>query len=412
VLHGANPRGVRRGDLFRELEDDERWDVVLANPPFSVDVSDPAALRLFTLSLGRARVASDVLFLEAAWRRLRPGGMSSPCSPIAPREPGVRGTARVARGAIRAAAISSRRHLPSVRRRGRASSSRWKRPAALNRGSPSTLTPGIRHDPEGLPADGAGRARPAPDRSRRGTVSRRARREGWIPEALDRDTGIANGTRTLGSFALACRCDAAIRRARCTLHRDRPRRHRQGDRRGDRRAREARAPFVDRSRCAPRESSCSAHETHLSNVALVRRPDHGFRRSWSLVEWVRLAPEIHPRFALSPHGHVRASADLVDRGTDAPADPTADLDEVEVPDPGETARGRSSDRQQGARCAVGSTPMLVRRRALRAFGKGELSEDALLALRASSDPWRAHSLFTARERRAATLRARAGVCFG
>jgi tRNA1(Val) A37 N6-methylase TrmN6 len=72
-LHGLNPRSVRHADLFRD-EEDGRWDVILANPPFSVDITHPDALRRFSLAEGRARVSSDELFLEAAWRRLKPGG--------------------------------------------------------------------------------------------------------------------------------------------------------------------------------------------------------------------------------------------------------------------------------------------------------------------------------------------------
>jgi type I restriction-modification system DNA methylase subunit len=88
VLHGANPaRRAARAISSASSRTTSAGDVVLANPPFSVDVSDPAALRLFTLSIGRARVASDVLFLEAAWRRLRPGGCWWRCSALAVGEP-------------------------------------------------------------------------------------------------------------------------------------------------------------------------------------------------------------------------------------------------------------------------------------------------------------------------------------
>ncbi|NOY28190.1 MAG: N-6 DNA methylase, partial [Oligoflexia bacterium] len=81
-LHGADPRAVRRGDLFRTpdvfdgglFDTDERWDIVLANPPFSVDVRDAAALGKANLAQGRDHISSDALFLEAAWRALRPGG--------------------------------------------------------------------------------------------------------------------------------------------------------------------------------------------------------------------------------------------------------------------------------------------------------------------------------------------------
>jgi SAM-dependent methyltransferase len=73
VLHGANPRAVRQADLFRESPD-QQWDVILANPPFSVRIDDPEALKNFSLVQGRGRAASDTLFLQAAHDRLRPGG--------------------------------------------------------------------------------------------------------------------------------------------------------------------------------------------------------------------------------------------------------------------------------------------------------------------------------------------------
>ena len=76
ALHGANPRAVRRADLFRDPVT-EQWDVILANPPFSVDIDDRDVLAGFALARGKARASSDVLFLEAAWRRLRPGGRMS-----------------------------------------------------------------------------------------------------------------------------------------------------------------------------------------------------------------------------------------------------------------------------------------------------------------------------------------------
>ena len=73
ALHGANPRSVRQADLFRDVPD-EQWDVILANPPFSMRIDDPATLSRFALANGRGRVASDTLFLQAAHDRLRPGG--------------------------------------------------------------------------------------------------------------------------------------------------------------------------------------------------------------------------------------------------------------------------------------------------------------------------------------------------
>jgi SAM-dependent methyltransferase len=73
ALHDANPRSIRRADLFQDPPVDT-YDIILANPPFSVDIRDPDILRTFSLSNGRGRMSSDVLFLQAAHARLRPGG--------------------------------------------------------------------------------------------------------------------------------------------------------------------------------------------------------------------------------------------------------------------------------------------------------------------------------------------------
>jgi type I restriction enzyme M protein len=73
ALHGGNPKAVQQGDFFRNPPE-ETWDVILANPPFSMVVDDPDTLAGFELARSRTKVASDALFLEAAWRRLVPNG--------------------------------------------------------------------------------------------------------------------------------------------------------------------------------------------------------------------------------------------------------------------------------------------------------------------------------------------------
>lgn len=70
AMHGANPRAVQTADFFRDPPED-RWDVVLANPPFSVLVDDPSVLRRIGV---RGRVVSDAIFVEQALANLRPGG--------------------------------------------------------------------------------------------------------------------------------------------------------------------------------------------------------------------------------------------------------------------------------------------------------------------------------------------------
>ncbi|HCH62161.1 MAG TPA: hypothetical protein DFR83_05105, partial [Deltaproteobacteria bacterium] len=75
ALHQQSPNAVRSADLFRlPLPEEGAFDVLLANPPFSVPITDPDTLRHYRLADGRSRVQSDVLFLEAAHARLKPGG--------------------------------------------------------------------------------------------------------------------------------------------------------------------------------------------------------------------------------------------------------------------------------------------------------------------------------------------------
>ncbi len=71
ALHGASPRAVRTADFFAS-DPVELYDVVLANPPFSVDIHQHDVLSRHGVS--RSRVASDELFLRAAARWVRPGG--------------------------------------------------------------------------------------------------------------------------------------------------------------------------------------------------------------------------------------------------------------------------------------------------------------------------------------------------
>lgn len=73
VLAGASEQQVKQGDALRSL-DVPSVDVVLANPPFSMMISDGAALEGHALCAGRPRVRSEVLFLAQMERVLVPGG--------------------------------------------------------------------------------------------------------------------------------------------------------------------------------------------------------------------------------------------------------------------------------------------------------------------------------------------------
>ena len=63
---------IRCADLF--LSDPEPVDVLIANPPFSVEIDDPEILSRYDAGRGRRRALSDVLFLEAIERWVRPSG--------------------------------------------------------------------------------------------------------------------------------------------------------------------------------------------------------------------------------------------------------------------------------------------------------------------------------------------------
>lgn len=69
---GSATSRVARADFF--AADPEPVDVLVANPPFSVVIDDPAILGRYRIADGRPRVASDVLFTEALGRWVRPGG--------------------------------------------------------------------------------------------------------------------------------------------------------------------------------------------------------------------------------------------------------------------------------------------------------------------------------------------------
>lgn len=66
---------IHRGDFF--VTDPDPVDVVVANPPFSVEISDREVLDRYALGRGRRRVLSDWLFIEALERWVRPGGCAA-----------------------------------------------------------------------------------------------------------------------------------------------------------------------------------------------------------------------------------------------------------------------------------------------------------------------------------------------
>lgn len=71
ALHGGKGGTVSTADFFA-LPAQPTYDIILANPPFSVDIRDQALLALHGLRV--PRVGSDVLFLRCALGWLKPGG--------------------------------------------------------------------------------------------------------------------------------------------------------------------------------------------------------------------------------------------------------------------------------------------------------------------------------------------------
>jgi protein-L-isoaspartate O-methyltransferase len=71
---------VRQADFF--AAEPEPADVVVANPPFSVEITDPDVLARYELGVGQGRVLSDHLFVEALERWVRPSGRAAVVLPF------------------------------------------------------------------------------------------------------------------------------------------------------------------------------------------------------------------------------------------------------------------------------------------------------------------------------------------
>ena len=79
VIHGDGWNHIYQSDVF-EIENSpltqwhENIDVILANPPFSIKVSDKEKLKNFTFGRDKEESVSDLLFVERCYNLLRPGG--------------------------------------------------------------------------------------------------------------------------------------------------------------------------------------------------------------------------------------------------------------------------------------------------------------------------------------------------
>lgn len=402
ALHGANPRSVRRADLFRDPVT-EQWDVILANPPFSVDIDDREILDGYTLARGRPRALSDVLFLEAAWRRLRPGGRMSvvlPHSILAnPRFEDLR--AWMGQRFVRRALVS----LPEgvFRPFGGAASRAaivvlHKRPAELRPFFVAAVRcPGFdtrsktyrRMEPDELALlrlqarDGGLPSAPADEPS-------------WEPDALLHQGSIAPEVPTVTLGQLARLAPGTCKPS------DTP----------EQRFTEIDLADVDKStgevsgaRARP-GSEFSGHKVsfdegdllvarmrpELNNVVLATRPSPELPPALcGSSEWVRLKPVGRPHFALLAARSTFARAQLrATNGQTRPRIQAADLPDIELPDPGPALR-TELDRLLSEAYTV---RMAARRRLdaivalYEAFGRGELDaaglQGALAALPALS----------------------------
>ncbi len=391
ALHGANPRSIQQGDFFSEATGEDRWDVVLANPPFSVEITDPHVLSRYRLAQGRTRITTDVLFVEAAMNRLAAGGRLVTVLPYtvlggAPFA-GVR--AWLDTVAVREAVVSlpegmfrpfggtpTRACIVALR----------KRPAQVR-----PMLAAVVEQPGFDPRRQVFR-RTEPDEllglrlHLRGGPFARARQvaeAGWIPEEVLRTTGIAPGVPT---FSMTDQADLV--RARPAFDADEP---------------VTVVDFADVDKgtgevIEARVVSGGACEgvgfdegdllfgrmrPELNNVVLAVRPRAGLPpRMAGSGEWVRLRPRQEPAFTLLALRSSFARAQVaVTGGQTRPRARVEDIISLHLPDPGAEARAALDTLLSETR----AERLRLRRRleaidaAYERFGSGELCAAALLA---------------------------------
>ena len=412
-LHGANPRAVRHADLFRDAVDD-KWDVILANPPFSVDVVDPDALAGSDLAAGRKSISSDHLFLEAAWRRLRPGGRMVALLPRSllanPSTNHLRewiderfvrravvalpeGVFRPFGGAASQACIVSLDRRPAELRP-------WWMAQVEQPGFDPTRRAYRRTDVDELGLLRLALREPLPEGARRplaaGFVERQpAHERRWLPTLADPSGAIADGVPTVPLYALVAPeprvvyplDDPAAEWTVVDL----------GD--ADKQTGEVIGARVGvgRDLAGVRvgfdegDLLFGKMRPSLNNVVRVRRPRAGLpERLCGSGEWARLIARKEPWFALLALRSTFVRNQLpATSGQTRPRIRTEDLAEIGVPDPGPQARaafervvGQAMDVRHAARLRLDAAATLYEQ-----FGRGELDAASLaLALEALEVP--------------------------
>jgi SAM-dependent methyltransferase len=350
ALHGANPRSVRQADFFSQ-DVDGSWDLILANPPFSVDIRSPEILERFRLADGKQRAGSDTLFMEAAHARLRPGGRLAvvlPRSILAnPSYASLRHW--IGQGFVRRAVVSlpegifrpfggtSTRAVILVLQKLPAKVGPWVASVVTQPGYDPTRKVFRRTEPDELAglriALRQGSAPVAPAESSE-----------WLPEDALRVSSLGRSVATTSLLSLA-----PLAEQQRVSPADQPEarftevdladvdKHTGEVSRG--RAR-AGAEFTGaKTGFAEGDLLLARMRPSLNNVVIVSRPQSGLPRAMcGSSEWVRLAPSTHPYFAL-----VAARSSFVREqlhstgGQTRPRIQPSDLARVQVPDPGPEA---------------------------------------------------------------------------
>ncbi len=392
ALVGGAPRQVRRADVFRDPAGDP-VDVILANPPFSVEVSDAAALAGSDLAAGRGRIGSDELFLEAAHQRLRPGGRLAAVLPYSlltnPRFAAARAwlRSRFARravvtlpeGVFRPFGGAAGRAAVLVLDKRPAGDAPWVAAVVRDPGFDPRRKAFVRTEGADIPAllravaDGTAPLADADDPL-------------WTPLSLRADADIAPGRPRVRVDALVMRVGGSVRPS------DTP----------DAAFTEIDLADVDKQTgevaCARALPGAAFKGTKvafedgdllfgrirpsLNNVAVASRPDPDLPEALcGSSEWLRLQPREAPGFALLALRSPFVRAQLRDTGGQTrPRIRGEDLDGVEVPVPSPAARAALDALVQGALAArLAARRRLDRAAALyAAWGRGELDDDALL----------------------------------